>query len=115
MYNYLSKILLSKMIGKEDSGTTRHILCDNHTTKITSLNSFADYIKIYFNYEQDLGIALDLQYLDSDSEDAYVIQATDYVANAVWTKFEHGYNIYADGLNSIYQIQDKFPYKMFGM
>ena len=115
MYNYLSKILLAKMIGKDDSNTTIHILCDNHTTKITSLNSFGDYIKIYFNYEQDLGIDLDIQYLDSDSADAYVVQAADYVANAVWTKYEHGYSIYADRLNSKYQIQDKFPYKMFGM
>ncbi len=115
MYNYLSKILLAKMIGKGDSGTVIHILCDNHTTKITSLNSFADYIKIYFNYEQDLGIDLDIQYLDSDSAEAYVIQAADYVANAVWTKYEYGFDIYADILKKKYQIQEKFPYRMFGI
>lgn len=115
MYNYLSKILLSRMITKDDSGSIIHIICDNHTTKITSLNSFADYIKIYFNYEQDLDIDLDIQYLDSDSADAYVVQAADYVANAVWTKYEYGYDIYADRLKNTYQIQEKFPYKMFGM
>ncbi len=115
MYNYLSKILLAKMIGKEDSGKVIHILCDNHTTKITSLNSFADYIKIYFNYEQDLGIDIDVQYLDSDSAEAYVIQAADYVANAVWTRYEYNYDTYADILNKKYQIQERFPYKMFGI
>ncbi len=115
MYNYLSKILLSRMITRDDSGSIIHIICDNHTTKITSLNSFADYIKIYFNYEQDLDVKLDIQYLDSDSADAYVVQAADYVANAVWTKYEYGYDIYADRLKDKYQIQEKFPYKKFGM
>ncbi len=115
MYNYLSKILLTRMISKADSGTTIHILCDNHTTKITSLNSFADYIKIQFNYEQDLDINLDVLYLDSDSEDAYVIQAADYVANAVWTKYEYGYDLYADRLKNKFLIQEKFPYRKFGM
>ena len=72
-------------------------------------------VKIQFNYEQDLDINLDVLYLDSDSEDAYVIQAADYVANAVWTKYEYGYDLYADRLKNKFLIQEKFPYRKFGM
>ena len=61
-----------------------------------------------------MGIDLDIQYLNSDSADSYVIQAADYVANAIWAKYEYTYSVYANLLSDKYQIQDKFPYGMFG-
>lgn len=114
MYNYLSKLLLDKLLSKNDSGKTVHIICDNHTTKITSFNSFADYVKVHFNYELQLDISLDIRYLDSDSKNAYVVQAADYVANAIWSKYEYNYSVFADILDSTYANQIRFPSRKFG-
>ena len=48
LYNFVMKILLDRIITAKDKGTKINILCDNKTTKITSKNSFEDYIKIHF-------------------------------------------------------------------
>ena len=114
MYNYLSKLLLDRLLSKKDSGNAVHIICDNHTTKISSINSFADYVKVHFNYELQLDINLDIKYLDSDSKNAYVIQAADYVANAIWTKYEYNYGLYANVINNNFINQIEFPSSRFG-
>ncbi len=46
LYNYLMKLLISRMITDVDRGTKINLICDNKTTKVASANSFKDYIKV---------------------------------------------------------------------
>ena len=73
-----------------------HIICDNHTTKVASANSFSDYIKLYLLYEKELNITLNIRYMDSDAKDAYIVQAADYVANALYGFYEYSDSIYKE-------------------
>lgn len=43
-YNYLMKVLASKIITQKDKGITLVFQCDNKDTKVKSANSFKDYI-----------------------------------------------------------------------
>lgn len=114
LYNYVMKILLDRMITVSDTGTKINILCDNKTTKITSRNSFEDYIKIYFNCEKDYEINLNVKYLDSDAGDAFIIQAADYVANAIYSFYEFESDVYSSVLIPKVKNIEKFPYEKFG-
>lgn len=114
LYNFVMKILLDRMITVKDRGSKINILCDNKTTKITSINSFEDYIKIHFNYEKDYDIDLKVRYIDSDATDAFIIQAADYVANAIYAYYEYGHGIYKEVLSKKVKIVERFPYEKFG-
>lgn len=57
---------------------------------------------------------INFEYKDSDAGDAFIIQAADYVANALYNKFEYGNRIYADILESVVNEKQYFPYKTFG-
>lgn len=114
LYNYLMKLLISRMITIADKGTKINLLCDNKTTKVASANSFKDYIKLYLNYECGYDLDLNIVYMDSDAGDAFVVQAADYVANAVYTYYEYGNNIYKGVIDSKVTIMEKFPWKKFG-
>lgn len=114
LYNFASKILISKLITKRDEGTTVNIIFDNKTSKITSKDSLKDYIKTFLVCEEGLDVNINFEYKDSDANDAFIIQAADYVANALYGKYEYGDEIYSDIITSkISQIQ-LFPYKNFG-
>ena len=114
MYNYIMKILLDRIITKRDKGKKINILCDNKDTKITSRNSFKEYIKLHFNYDKGYEIDFNIRYLDSDAGDAYIVQAADYVANAIYTSYEYQINTYIDLMNDKTNIKELFPYKKFG-
>lgn len=115
MYNYLCKVLFTRLISKEDSKTRINILYDIHTVKITSKDSFSDYIKTVFNYDFRYDIDFNIKALDSDSSDGYVIQAADYVANAIYARYEDSNNsLYFDLIKHKMAVQEQFPYKKFG-
>lgn len=114
LYNFIMKILISKIITEKDKGTKINILCDNKTTKVASLNSFKDYIKLYLNYDCGLQLDLNIAYLDSDAGDAFIVQAADYVANAIYTYYEYNNSIYYNIALHKYYIQDRFPWTKFG-
>lgn len=114
LYNFAAKILIAKLITKIDNGTTINIIFDNKTTKISSKNSLREYIIAYLLYEEGLDINIHFEYKDSDACDAYIIQAADYVANAVYSEYEYGNCIYTDILKSKISIKQHFPYKNFG-
>lgn len=114
MYNFASKILISKLITKNDEGTRINILFDNKTTKIASKNSLREYIIAHVVYEEDLDVDINFEYKDSDARDAFIIQAADYVANALYNKFEYGNDIYADIVTPVLNEIQYFPYKNFG-
>ncbi len=114
LYNYLMKLLLDKIISSADNGTTINIISDNHTTKIASGNSFEEYIKIHFIFERGYDLNIKVAYMDSDASDAYIVQAADYVANALYTKFEYCNHLYSDQLNHSQGAFVTFPYYNFG-
>jgi hypothetical protein len=114
LYNYASKLLISQLVTRADERTTINILFDNKTTKISSINSLKDYIRIHLLYEEGLNLKINFEYKDSDAHDAYIIQAADYVANALYSYYEYGNNEYSNLLKSKTNIVQKFPYRDFG-
>lgn len=114
LYNYAAKILIGKLITKKDEGTTINILFDNKTTKIASKNSLRDYIIAYLVYEKGLDLTIHFEYKDSDAGDAFIIQAADYAANALYNQYEYDNTIYSNILKPKIFIREHFPYKNFG-
>lgn len=114
LYNFASKILISKLITKKDEGNTVNIIFDNKTTKIASKNSLREYIIAHLVYEEGLDVNINFEYKDSDASDAFIIQAADYVANALYSKYEYGNNIYSDIIKDKVNEKQHFPYKNFG-
>lgn len=114
LYNFASKILISRLITKADEGTTVNVIFDNKTTKIASKNSLREYIIAYLVYEEGLDVNINFEYKDSDAKDAFIIQAADYVANALYSKYEFGNDIYSRLLQPIINERQHFPYKDFG-
>ncbi len=108
------RLLIEKLVSEGDNGTIINIICDNHTTKVASKNSFAEYIKLYLLYEKDLHIQLNIQYMDSDANDAYIIQAADYVANALYGYYEYNDCIYYECFKHRIVNKLHFPWKLFG-
>ena len=95
-YNYLMRLLLDHLLSAEDSGKTIHIIYDNHTTKVGSVNSLAEYLQLHFVYDKDYDISFVFQSKDSDAADAYSVQAADYVANSIYSYYEYGISLYFD-------------------
>lgn len=114
LYNYLMKLLIDNLVSKKDNNTVLNLICDNHTTKIASGNSFEEYIKLHLIYEKDYDINLNVVYMDSDDRNAYPIQAADYVANALYGWYEYGDKIYYNQFKSKVYNALKFPYRNFG-
>lgn len=111
MYNYTARLLLAKLITKKDEGTVINILFDNKTTKITSRNSLKDYIILYFTCERNLDVKINFKYMDSNSKRAYVIQAVDYVANAIYNSYEYENDLYMNVFKSKIKYKQHFPSK----
>jgi hypothetical protein len=114
LYNYLMKLLLDTLIKNEDDGTTINIICDNKTTKVKSLNSFTEYIKLHFIYERGYELKLNVVYMDSDDKNAFSVQAADYVANALYGNFEYNDSTFYDCFKGSIRACCKFPYCNFG-
>ena len=113
-YNYLMKLLVCDIISFADTGRTINIMYDMHSTKVGSVNSLEEYIKASLIYEKGYNLKLNFKSYDSDASNAYHIQAADYVANAIYTKYEYGvedyYRVLAPNLNKV----QRFPYRLFG-
>lgn len=114
LYNFASKILISKLITKADEGKTINILFDHKTTKIASKNSLREYIIAHVVYEEGLDVDINFEYKNSDAGDAFIIQAADYVANALYANYEYKNEIYENLIRKKVNIVQHFPYKNFG-
>lgn len=114
LYNFASKILISKLITKADEGKTVNILFDNKTTKIASKNSLREYIIAHLVYEEGLDVNINFEYKDSDAGDAFIIQAADYVANGLYANFEYCNDTYINLMRNKINIVQHFPYRNFG-
>ena len=113
LYNYACKLLISRIVPSKLDGSLLNIWFDNHTTKVHSRNSFSDYIKIELIYNNHIVDDVQVCYIDSDAGDAYVVQAADYIANALYAKYEYGNNRYFNLIKSKLNICEHFPYDKF--
>jgi len=114
LYNYIAKLLIDKIVTAKDKGSKINIICDSKTTKVASANSFKDYIITHLNYERGHNLDLNIMLKDSNAGDAYVIQAADYVANAIYTNYEYGVDLYQRQIEGKLHIADHFPFRKFG-
>lgn len=111
LYNYMLQILISPIA--EIRGTQfLSINLDQRSIKVNSLNTFAEYIKLELNFKKELDINIDVKYYESQNN--YAIQAADFVANAIYAKYEKNedyfYNIIKHKITSI----EHFPRRFFG-
>lgn len=114
LYNFLMRLLIEKLISVNDNGTTINIICDKHSTKVASGNSFSDYIKLFLLYEKNYDVKLNIHYMDSNDKNAYIVQAADYIANALYGYYEYGDKIYYERFKSKLHSILLFPWKLFG-
>ena len=114
LYNFASKILISRLITKADEGKTVNVLFDNKTTKIASKNSLREYIIAHIVYEEGLDVNINFEYKDSDAGDAFIIQAADYVANGLYANYEYNNETYENLIRKKVNVVQHFPYKNFG-
>ncbi|MBK5495301.1 DUF3800 domain-containing protein [Bacillus thuringiensis] len=113
LYNYLLQfVILGVVKGQSESLSELEINLDKRTIKVKSTNSFAEYIKTKLNYEMDLGLKISVNYIES--QNSYAIQAADFVANAISTKYEYQYCYYYDLLTEKIEQSEKFPRVNFG-
>lgn len=113
-YNYMMRLLLTKLIKPDSAGKTIHIIYDNHTTKVGSVNSLEDYLKLAFIYENQIDVTLDFHSMDSNASDAFPVQAADYVANYLYGFYEYGDSTFFDVITKKINVRSEFPYKHFG-
>lgn len=113
LYNYLLSVLLDNFKEVFRNNNVNLIL-DNKTVKVQSINSFEEYIKIHINYTKRLNSNITVKYMDSSSKEAYIVQAADYIANAVFAYYEHGYKPYYELIESKIDIKELFPRRKFG-
>ncbi len=107
-YNYLFSFLIKNTLitATEDI----NILFDNHTTKVKSINSLTDYIKIKA-HEWNCLRNITIEYIDS--KNSKCVQMTDLVANCIFRK----YNRNKSDLYNLLEINEpiKFPVGNFGV
>ncbi len=93
LYNYLFSFLVKKTI--KSTREDLNFLLDNHSTKVKSINSLADYIRLKAYTQFDCQYNIDLSY--TDSKNSKIIQAADVIANAIWAHYNystsHFYNM----------------------
>jgi len=114
LYNFIVKLLIDKLVTIKDKGSKINILCDNKTTKVASANSFKEYIITHLNYECRYGLDLNIAFKDSNAGDSYIIQAADYVANAIYAHYEYGIELYKNQIDHKINVADHFPLSKFG-
>lgn len=107
-YNYLFSFLVKKTI--KSSQEDLSILLDNHSTKVGSIHSLADYIKLkgmtQWGYQHNLHIRY------TDSKDSKIVQAADIIANAIWAHYNYGSSHFYNMLTISESI--RFPQSKFG-
>ncbi|PID32031.1 hypothetical protein CR970_02680 [Candidatus Saccharibacteria bacterium] len=92
-YNYLSGILVKRIIRKYDDDTC--FTFDGRSTKVTSRDSLLDYLRIKANIEWGYKHTLELK--QADSRSVYCLQAADLLANV-------SYRAYRDNRHNLLNI-----------
>lgn len=91
LYNYLLKYLIVPVVTKNNPSRLA-ITLDKRSMKLKSENSFEDYINIILRF--DMGYDLDIVVNYVESQNSYLIQAADFVSNAIYTRYEFGYEYF---------------------
>ena len=82
--------------------------------KIHSKNSFEEYIKIEILYERNINVDINIEFVNSNACDAYVIQAADYIANSIYVKYEKGKDKCYNKKTSKIKKEIYYPQENFG-
>lgn len=112
-YNFLMKLLVETIITKNDNDI--NIIYDNHTTKVGSVNSMEEYLKLSFIYEKNLDLSMTFKSMDSNGKNAYHVQAADYVANALYSHYEYNFDDYYKIYRPLVANKLLFPLGKFGL
>jgi hypothetical protein len=111
LYNYMLKFIIEPVAVKK--GLKQLVInLDKRTIKVESTNSFENYIKIRLNYELNLDLTIEVNYIES--QNSYPIQAADFIANAINSYYEYGYSYNYDIINNKIVQKELFPRKYFG-
>ncbi|SEU32876.1 DUF3800 domain-containing protein [Paenibacillus sp. NFR01] len=111
LYNFMLKFLIVPLCKRRNLKELT-INLDKRSIKVGSENSFEDYIKIKVNYECGFPVKINVNYIES--QNSVLIQAADFVANAINTKYEYGYDYYYNLIKDRIEHVEHFPYKLFG-
>jgi predicted DNA-binding protein YlxM (UPF0122 family) len=106
-YNYLFKFLIRRTLKSANEDV--EILLDNHSTKVKSINSLADYIRLLAITDWGFKNKLAIQYTDSKS--SKVVQAADVAANAIYARYTYGKMHFYNMLTISQSIE--FPFAKF--
>lgn len=107
LYNYIFQYAVKPTI-KAAAGNI-HIVVDNHSTKVASRNSLADYVKTKAFFEWGVKHGIQIKY--EDSKVCRAIQIADLVANTIYGKYLYDKNHLYDMLKIDRSI--KFPHGKF--
>lgn len=109
-YNYLANFLFKPII--KGASEDIEIMLDNHTTKVASVNSLKDYIKL--KAWTEWGFTKEIKFTYEDSKNCYNLQAVDFMSNIVYQHFSyskpHIYNL----IRGHYLHCIRFPFMKFG-
>ncbi|WP_308722521.1 DUF3800 domain-containing protein [Paenibacillus polysaccharolyticus] len=111
LYNFMLKFLIVPMCKRKNLKELT-INLDKRSIKVGSENSFEDYIKIKVNYECGFPVKIKVNYIES--QNSVLIQAADFVANAINTNYEYGYDYYYNLIKPRIEHAVRFPYQHFG-
>jgi len=108
LYNYIYQWVIEPIA--KASTESINITTDNHSTRVGSKNSLADYIKAKAYFEWNVRNPISIQYLDSKV--CRSIQIADLMANTIFSKYMQN----KDHLYNLLKIKDsiKFPAGKFG-
>ena len=112
-YNYMMKLLIECIVTKDDDIV--HIIYDNHSTKVGSVNSMEEYLKLALIYEKQYDVKLIFTSMDSNAKNAYHVQAADYVANALYSHYEYKRDDYYAIYKPLFKDKLLFPISKFGL
>lgn len=111
LYNYLLKFIIEP-VARTKGLKDLVINLDKRSIKVKSTNTFEDYIKIKLRYESNLDIGISVNYFES--QNSYAIQAADFVANAIYSKYEYRREYYYELIKHKIIQSELFPKKYFG-
>jgi hypothetical protein len=102
LYAYLVWRLLNRVIEQRRAGEKINVICDNRSGSAV-IGSQIDYAA----RKNDLDFIIEFK--DSSAADAYIVQAADYVANAIYTYYESGYDRFLKCIRHKVGVVEKFP------
>lgn len=84
-YNYLCALMIRPLLQNKTEDI--HVILDNHTQKVTSINSLKDHLKIKAYTEWDFKGNLTVEYKDSKMN--FQLQCVDLISNVVYGRYTY--------------------------